>query len=1367
MSSDCRIRLSFLLASALVFFTPNMLPAAEASDAPAVAAPVPAVAPSPAPTPAPATGDKAKIPSEKAAHPIRIPDGPSHDAWEAYLQNDFEGAEKSFRTVLEKDGKDLTALEGLRATLVAQGKYQQVQDVNLTMLKAAPDNILSALFAMRAMDTLQYVESRAAILAAFNEASKTASSAVLSGLKDHIATLQMRAEKPEEAKKTIEGLGYVDRWQFVAGPFGRKDKNDADIRARNAIEKRFAPERELKNLEFTDETGEKVEVHTDVPSRMRELNLDALFHGANGIFYAFTNLESDADQEILIGIGAAAPYRVYLRGQPIVIEPSDEQYHRSSGELVKVKLIKGNNPVLVKLSNTRALILWVFDSEFGLPKGVRVTPLDKKALAEHQASPARGFRMSEKMMGATAELFLKRQKPDEFKNGKSLKALAESGELNVAEAYWLDVSMQRENDVPARLALGRALATSYPDSAGALDVAAGILSGAGRTAGDTETREIEEAKVLRLHALSIVPTSHQNLLQMYYFYADHELKDQAYTSIKACVQAHPQSPVALAALAQAYEGKQFMVEAEQCYEKAAALDAAYLGRLEWFHEYGGNRVRAREIFAKQVELAQIDNDQQFESAMRRGDLDVAAKLLAELQKNYPERADEFQQYTLRLLLEQGKLEDAFALQKKIYDGQKEYDPNRHTTIDALVDLALRMSKDDDAKALLKAYLKENPGDFDLNRRLRDLEGDTQARWWEAYDVKVPQIDTSKFTAANYPTASHAWIVDFMVTKVLPDFSRESYTHIAQKVLNTEGINELSELLVRAQRQDIVFIRTLNPDGSAFQPQNVHNFNLAQTASLYKVGPGSILEHAYVDRNAADKDDPSLTMGFNFNAIDSPRAVSRWVVMIPDEVKDKLTIRKIRPELIDEQILPGPKGYTVYQWTNKQVEGIKAEPFMPTANDQEVIPLVSIDTADRPFHANRWLMRRQPEFLPPEAAAKAKELVQPLLANGETPTGQKAMFVKLLDWVRDNIQSSSESRTLDDVWFSKGGSSTQMMVLVREMARSVGLNVSSAFVNGSYAPGRVWRSKNARKQWDPAELANFGSSGQMLVLEPRCGADVWAQYIGRATKYYDYFETNINQLGAHALVLERGVVRVKRVRGDVAGVVSANQRVDVTLDAQGNGTINGLIQFFGALAGNVREALSDPRRGPQIKESVVRQAWRNLQVGKVQVFFEGRADQPLGFSYTGTVKNFASSAGASYFLPPFVGRPRILDLRGPGERQSDLLVKQEISDLDQTFSYVAPEGSAWVEVPQNIFLCTDFGFYVASFAVNGRTLTCSRSYLMPAQRVTPEKYPKLLEFLTQVNASQQQRIAYAALDKDLPGAPVAVSSVEYASFGEEK
>jgi hypothetical protein len=1295
--------------------------------------------------------------------PIRLPEGPAHDGWNAYVKNDYAAAEKAFRTVLEKEPKDLLALEGLRATLVQQGDYKAVQEINLRMVKAAPDNILCGIYANRAMDLLPYVESREAVAAAFTEASAAASSPVLSVLKDDIASLYLRAEQPAEARKTLEGLGYIDRWQFVAGPFGRKDRNDADVRARNLIERRFAPERELKSLEFTDESGEKAEVYKDVPARVRELNMDALFHGASGIFYAFTNLQSDVDQEVLLGFSASSPYRVYLRGQPVVLEPSDEHYHRISGELIRVRLAKGANPLMVKLSSTRSLIVRLFGSDYGLPKGIRVTSLDEKALAEHQISTVRGFRMSEKIAGATADYFLKMLSDDDRKAGRSIKHLVESGTLNLAEAAWADLALQRENDNSSRLALARTLLGSFKDSVGVLDLAASIMSAAGRASGDTETREVLESKLIRERALAILPASHQHLLQMYYYYNDHELKDEAFNTAKACAQAHPQSSTALGILAQAYENKQFLVEAETYYEKAAALDNAHIGRLAWFHEYNGNRARARELFKKEVQLALVDREVQFDSALRHGELDSAAALLAELERDYPERGSDLKNYRYKLLLEQGKLDDAYALQKQVYESQKEYDPNRRGTLQSLVDLALRMEKDDDARAMLTAFLKDNPGDFDFTRRLRDLQGDSNLRWWESYDIKVPQIDTSKFTAEKYPTANYATIVDFMVTKIQPDLSRESYIHIAHKVLNTEGINNLSELLVQAQRQNMLFVRTLNPDGSAFQPQNVHDFNLRQTASLYKVAPGSILEHAYIDRTATDKDDPTLSMAFNFNAIEAPRAVSRWTVMIPDELKDKLTIRKVRPEIVDEKILDGPAGYTVYQWSNKQIEGIKNEPFMPGEADQEVVPLVFIESKDRPFHANRWLMHRPPDFIPPEAADKARELAAKL---ADRPDAETLQFTAILDWVRANIKPGAESRTLDDVWFSRAGSAEQMMLLAREMSRAVGLNVSTAFLNGTYNLQR-WHSKNAKRLWEPGELAGFGNAGQMLVLEPREGAERWAHFMGNSPKYYDYWDTNALQSGAYALVQDRGVARIKRVKGESTGVSNARQRAEIQLDEKGSGTITGLVQLFGQLSGQLREALSDPRYATRMKEQIARSNWRNLQVAKTATVNQERVDLPLGFSFSGVAQDLASSSGQSFFLFPFPGRARVMELRGSPERVSDLLLKSEVADLDQTLTYIAPEGHAWVEVPDNVFLVSEFGWYLVDFSVNGRTLTCTRSYLMPMQRVTPEKYPKLLEFLNQVGASQQQRIAYAPLAKDLPGRPQSVVSSGYSSFGDDK
>src|SRR5439155_2260108 len=113
-------------------------------------------------------------------------------------------------------------------------------------------------------------------------------------------------------------------------------------------------------------------------------------------------------------------------------------------------------------------------------------------------------------------------------------------------------------------------------------------------------------------------------------------------------------------------------------------------------------------------------------------------------------------------------------------------------------------------------------------------------------------------------------------------------------------------------------------------------------------------------------------------------------------------------------LKGPPGYTVYQWTNKQVEGIKLEAMMPGEMDQEVIPLVLVETPDRPFRANGWLMRREKNQLPADALAEARRIVSD---PSFTKVDDGRRFDAIVNWVRGNIKLGNDSRTLNDVWFS--------------------------------------------------------------------------------------------------------------------------------------------------------------------------------------------------------------------------------------------------------------------------------------------------------------------------------------------------------------
>jgi hypothetical protein len=208
-------------------------------------------------------------------------------------------------------------------------------------------------------------------------------------------------------------------------------------------------------------------------------------------------------------------------------------------------------------------------------------------------------------------------------------------------------------------------------------------------------------------------------------------------------------------------------------------------------------------------------------------------------------------------------------------------------------------------------------------------------------------------------------------------------------------------------------------------------------------------------------------------------------------------------------------------------------------------------------------------------------------------------------------------------------------------------------------------------------------------------------------------------------------------------------------------------LHGQTGSNFREALQDPRQQSQIKDFVVRQAWPKAQLVDFRVTNEDKFDQPLVFAYVCDVKGLAASSGNAFFVNPFRSRPRVLELRGPAEREHDMLIREELAELDQTISFRLPEGHAWVEAPEDLFLATEFGIYIADFNVVGRTLTCTRSYLIPQQRISPEKYPKFMNFLTQMNNHVSQRIAYAPVKAaEFIAKPREIFSGGYAGNGDE-
>jgi hypothetical protein len=445
--------------------------------------------------------------------------------------------------------------------------------------------------------------------------------------------------------------------------------------------------------------------------------------------------------------------------------------------------------------------------------------------------------------------------------------------------------------------------------------------------------------------------------------------------------------------------------------------------------------------------------------------------------------------------------------------------------------------------------------------------------------------------------------------------------------------------------------------------------------------------------------------------------------------------------------------------------------MPTSRDEETIPLVTIETAEKPYRTASLLTKQEREYIPLEAIEMAKNIVKQVQAH-DSPSFKEdpeaAIFFALENWIRTNIQSGQDASTLDDVWFSKTGHSGQMTSLLREMAQSVDLKVYTAILNQSYLPGRIWKSKNSKHQWEPAEQVSF-NAGFVLVLETTKGPDRWVQFVSQSPKYYDPTQFNSEQGGALALTVSEEGARIKRFNGETLGLLPAAHRVEVTLDPNGTGQLAGTLKLYGNSGGGLREALSDPRRKQQILDYIPSRYWPKIQTPKVTLTHENQPHRPLILNYTGSVKGLANKeANEHRVFAPYLNKAYLLNFIGQQDREHDLLIRTEIADLDHSITYIAPEGYGWVDVPDDLFIATEFGWFLSDINVRGRTLTCTRSYLLPQQRVTPVNYAKFQTFLKAVSADQEQRIGYAPLDlKSFGNTTQSVFSGGYVGIGESR
>ncbi|HRI62267.1 MAG TPA: DUF3857 domain-containing protein, partial [Saprospiraceae bacterium] len=347
----------------------------------------------------------------------------------------------------------------------------------------------------------------------------------------------------------------------------------------------------------------------------------------------------------------------------------------------------------------------------------------------------------------------------------------------------------------------------------------------------------------------------------------------------------------------------------------------------------------------------------------------------------------------------------------------------------------------DKDAALRSFQKAlhyNPNDFDVRRRIRELQNETDLT------TLLPQndvYDLIKKSKGPDKVDEHDWyfILDERATILYPERCSETYYTLVAKVLNENGIDTWKETSIgyNSWRQRLIIEKAevVKPNGSKFTAEQNDNelvfTNLAKGDAVYL--RYRILSYAY-GRMAREHWD-----GYAFNAF-IPSEISRYCLLTPKDIA--VDFKTINFDLPPKE--SAVENFKLYTWETLDEPAIKSESLMPRRVDIGKNIYVSTirdwqEIAN--WYADLSAIQAKQDY-------EVQQAVQALFPAGQTFTPlQKAQ--KIYDFIVKNISYSSISfrqsayvpQKASKVLQTKLGDCKDLSTLYAAMAREAGLEAN--------------------------------------------------------------------------------------------------------------------------------------------------------------------------------------------------------------------------------------------------------------------------------------------------------------------------------------
>ncbi len=625
----------------------------------------------------------------------------------------------------------------------------------------------------------------------------------------------------------------------------------------------------------------------------------------------------------------------------------------------------------------------------------------------------------------------------------------------------------------------------------------------------------------------------------------------------------------------------------------------------------------------------------------------------------------------------------------------------------------------EAKNILEKHLKQKPGAFNVRRDIAFLSGT------EILGDSVTSAETviADFLKDNFkPEAGAVVVLDEYITRIFEDGSAIGRTHIVTRVQTKEAQTRYGEIYL-PRGAEIYQLRVIKPDGRILVPDNVAGL---RSITMPNLEVGDFIEMDYAEgtsKNNSLSNGRLFTARFMFRMLDTPVFRSHFRVQHPSDLPVNRFAMNYEGS---EPVRHEENGWISWDYLNSKLDAIFSEPFMPVK--EEVLPIVHLSLPVDWRELRDYF--RQKRVLLDRPTTELRKFLNENQVNGESEFETvRRLFYAIANTVEGEDNDHRFGSTATQILLNKNGNRLLLLAALLDM-----IDIENEFILARPITVQPIGYPNAYPSAYSSPMLRVRlQDGQTLYLESRFKESVF----NRPSPLLS---------GTRALVLTEEADVFTRLPVWTTQGEAKEVSLFIKLKGDGSAQAEAIERIGGYYSAGLRRKLKQiptDRRKPFF-EMVLSRNFPGAQIESVDIANLADPDLPIELHYTFTIGRMARVSRDTLRIEGGFFPLELLQsyIRLPS-RNYPMLINGINSGVNTTVLQLPP-GTTLASLPEPKNVSESFGRYSLNVETKGQTVTFTRDFAIPIQRVELSDYMNFYRFCAEIDRSEREGIVVRLL-----------------------